>query len=55
VSYIAFVAFTVYQMSVYVCVSKLLVAENVMDELDVFGFVVAIILSAASVVLWKTG
>lgn len=35
-----FVAFQVYQMSLYVCVFKFFVAENVLDEFDVFGFVV---------------
>lgn len=35
-----FVAFKVYQMSVYACVFKFFVVENVLDELDVLGSVV---------------
>ena len=42
-------------MSVYACVSKFLVAKNVLEEFDVFDIVAAIILSAAFVVPWKTG
>lgn len=39
-SYVPIVAFKVYQMSVHVGVFKLLVAQNVLDEFDVFSSVV---------------
>lgn len=37
VGHVPIVAFKVYQMSVHIGVFKLLVAENVLDEFDVFG------------------